>query len=426
MKVAPITSEEDERRALEAVLASETFARSDKLKHFLRHICELKIAGRSAEINEHTIGVEALGRPPNYSTGDDSIVRSTAYVLRQKLMELYEKELPDANLRIELHKGSYVPVFVSGHDKPEPVPEPVITAFTARRIGYTWVFAAGFGTAALLVLVTFLLLRSPGVERLDSIVAEAWGPLASPGSRVMIFIGHPPHFLVRQYKPGDEPTDEVSLPLPEQAYTWYRGLQPMEPGNRLFSYATGNSCLLGDAFAAVLGAQTLSRLGVSYQVVPERTVRLPGLRGTNVLLFGNPEYSPAIATLLANGAYSIAFDAASKHDGITDKRTSRTYVPKLSPKNRVGEAYGLITVLTQSENKDAPHRAVVFSGVNSAGTHAAMEYFSSPEHLKQLKQRFAGEGQSGFPASYQVLIKSSTETSVPISFSYESHRILNF
>lgn len=39
-------------RALEAVLKSRTFARSDQLQGFLRYICEMELAGRGNEITE--------------------------------------------------------------------------------------------------------------------------------------------------------------------------------------------------------------------------------------------------------------------------------------------------------------------------------------------------------------------------------------
>ena len=100
-----IFTADEKRRALEAVVRSGGFARSDQLKRFLRYICEMEMAGRAGEISEYTIGTEALGRPAGYTPGDDSSVRSRAYALRQKLAEYYETENPGAEIRIELRKG---------------------------------------------------------------------------------------------------------------------------------------------------------------------------------------------------------------------------------------------------------------------------------------------------------------------------------
>src|SRR5262245_19210415 len=97
---------EKEQSAFEAVLLSNTFARADQLKSFLKYVCEMEIAGHGHELSEYMIGVEALGRPSQYSPGDDSAVRNRAFALRKKLQEFYEREKPDAPIRIELHKGS--------------------------------------------------------------------------------------------------------------------------------------------------------------------------------------------------------------------------------------------------------------------------------------------------------------------------------
>jgi hypothetical protein len=101
----------DKRAALEEVLKSATFLRASQVRNFLRYICEMEFAGRAAALHEYLIGVEALGRPTAYSTEDDSSVRRRAYALRQKLEQVYETELADAPIRIDVPKGSYVPRF---------------------------------------------------------------------------------------------------------------------------------------------------------------------------------------------------------------------------------------------------------------------------------------------------------------------------
>jgi hypothetical protein len=101
----------DKRAALEDVLRSATFVRAGQVRNFLRYICEMEFAGRGDALHEYLIGVEALGRPTAYSTEDDSSVRRRAYALRQKLDEVYSKELTDARIRIDVPKGSYVPRF---------------------------------------------------------------------------------------------------------------------------------------------------------------------------------------------------------------------------------------------------------------------------------------------------------------------------
>src|ERR1700690_965160 len=100
-------SAEQKRGALQAVLESDTFARSDQLRGFLAYLGEKAIAGRSREISEYMIAVEALGRPADFSPVDDSSVRGRAHELRRKLQKYYESENPNAEFLILLPKGLY-------------------------------------------------------------------------------------------------------------------------------------------------------------------------------------------------------------------------------------------------------------------------------------------------------------------------------
>ena len=110
----------EKRAALEEVLRSATFLRASQVRNFLKYICEMEFAGRGDTLHEYLIGVEALGRPTAYSTEDDSSVRRRAYALRQKLDEVYAKELRDARIRIDVPKGSYVPRFTPVLANPSP------------------------------------------------------------------------------------------------------------------------------------------------------------------------------------------------------------------------------------------------------------------------------------------------------------------
>src|SRR5690242_6367004 len=107
----PLTADE-KRSTLKAVLDSDTFARSDQLRRFLKYVGESAIEGRSREVTEYLIAVEALGRQADFSPADDSSVRSRAHELRQKLRKYYESEDRTGTLLIEIPKGSYIPKFV--------------------------------------------------------------------------------------------------------------------------------------------------------------------------------------------------------------------------------------------------------------------------------------------------------------------------
>src|SRR5579859_6722368 len=107
-----VVHEKEKREALEEVLRSERFFRAEQLRNFLRYICEMELAGRGSELCESLIGIEALGRPADYTPTEDASVRRRAGDLRDKLQEVYATELAGSRVRIELPKGKYVPRFV--------------------------------------------------------------------------------------------------------------------------------------------------------------------------------------------------------------------------------------------------------------------------------------------------------------------------
>jgi serine/threonine-protein kinase len=81
------------------------------LSRFLRFVVERSVEGRPSEIKEYVIGVEVFDRGTSFDPRLDTVVRVEARRLRSKLREYYETEgRPDA-VRIDVPKGSYVPVF---------------------------------------------------------------------------------------------------------------------------------------------------------------------------------------------------------------------------------------------------------------------------------------------------------------------------
>lgn len=114
-------SEEDVRRTLvRRIVASPSFARSSRLSSFLQYVCERSLEGHSDEITEQQIGVHVFNRPANYNPNDDSIVRSHARLLRQKLERYFEEEGKDEALRLVVPKGGYIPSFEPRTRPPAP------------------------------------------------------------------------------------------------------------------------------------------------------------------------------------------------------------------------------------------------------------------------------------------------------------------
>jgi len=99
------------RAELDRILASELFARSDRLSSFLRFIVERTLAGDGESLKEQVIAVELYGKAPDFEAAADPIVRVDARRLRDKLREYYAA-VKDPPLVISVPKGGYTPLFI--------------------------------------------------------------------------------------------------------------------------------------------------------------------------------------------------------------------------------------------------------------------------------------------------------------------------
>ncbi len=90
----------------------------------------------------------------------------------------------------------------------------------------------------------------------------------------------------------------------------------------------------------------------------------------------------------------------------------------------IPEDYGLITVLPSEGADEGQQRMVVISSLTSAGAQAAAEFFSSPQQLQVLQEKLQAEGHRAFPASWQVIIKTTEDVILPLSYSYVAHRVM--
>ncbi len=450
-------SSEQKRAALEAALHSHTFARADQLKSFLKYVCEMEIAGRGHELTEYLIGIEALGRPANYSPGDDSAVRNRAFALRKKLQEFYEHEQPDAALHIELTKGSYCPHFVEAQLQPNTngdgalvaqVSQQLVPVATAqaellpaevRQTGWKrsrlLAFSAGVVAMGLLAAAIYLLsvarqASNAALHNLVPIMAEAWGPLLAPNAEVMLCVANPASFSVHPLIAPATATasplpfnDPGARPMPAPLYDLYKTRYSASADATFSLTITTNATYWGDTLGALMALRALHTAGVTPQMFPEKVITIPTLRRRNVIFFGTPEYSPAVAHFLEKCPLRVNYLDAIFSTGPNQTPAVR-YAMKRDQQNRLALVYGLITVLPSESSFSQQHRTVIFSGVNSAGTQAAAEFFSSPEHLLELKKQLKKDGHETFPAAYQVVVRAETDDSILLNFRYESYRIV--
>ncbi len=99
-------------QALERVLTGSSFRSSAQCQSLLRYIVEHSLSQENEMLRERVIGISVFGRPSNYDSGNDPIVRARAAEIRKRLAQHYmQGEGVNEEIRIEIPPGSYRAIF---------------------------------------------------------------------------------------------------------------------------------------------------------------------------------------------------------------------------------------------------------------------------------------------------------------------------
>lgn len=235
--------------ALERIRVSQIFANSEKLFQFLEFVVSATLRGEGGGLKETTIGVGFYHRDPSYDPKRDSIVRTQAARLRDRLEEYYRTEGAQDPLIIRLNRGSYVPAFDEREAQPPaenaepqavaPETRPVLSIHARAR--WRTILGVAFGLALLVAgLLWVQSARQLKVENYIQLTHDGrpkW-LLGTDGVRLFIGIGSifTPELAETSVKGGDI----VPIPLPRS------GLRPLALS------ANGGKLLLSEYYPANL------------------------------------------------------------------------------------------------------------------------------------------------------------------------------
>ena len=99
------------QQQLEKLLATSLFNSSKRYPSFLKFVVTRALAGQTDQLKERILGVEVFGRPADYDTNTDPIVRVTAAEIRKRIEQYYQDPKHSQEIRLFLPSGSYAPLF---------------------------------------------------------------------------------------------------------------------------------------------------------------------------------------------------------------------------------------------------------------------------------------------------------------------------
>lgn len=129
---------EEVRAELDRVLQSPDFPATPRNRRFLAFVVERTVngqAGGNGSVTAHDVATQVFGRPADFNTMLDPIVRIEAGKLRRDLETYYLKSGCRNPLRIDIPRGGYGPAF--RRQKPEdeaPAEAPVATGELATDV----------------------------------------------------------------------------------------------------------------------------------------------------------------------------------------------------------------------------------------------------------------------------------------------------
>jgi hypothetical protein len=425
--VSESISEGEKRQALERVIASKTFGRSDQLRSFLRYICEAEFEGRAHEINEYVLGVSVLGRPANYSPTEDSCVRSRAYELRNKLKSYYQLEAPDDPVQIEIRKGAYVPQFQRTNGAAaEPVPErvepppAVIPPVPAKRFAFRPAIAV-LALAAIAVPVLYYavagrdrnLKRAADPQPWTPEMTAFWKPFLNTSTPLIVsfeirlfFFSKASGLVVRDYQ-----TNQLADLPASKTLSAFRAR--MEPGEL---QQTDDYTDLGAVHAAFLLGRLLGPQHAAMGLKHSGSLGWEDLWNSNVIFLGKPNLNPTVRYALKSA------DFAEDDLGVIRNlhpKPGEAEIYRSANTHGSGVKYALITL---TPGPQSGHHVMILSGAGSEFLWALAQCVTDPARVKELVTHLR-QPSGDLPDAFQVLIQVSFESNVPIQIRYVTHRV---
>lgn len=401
----------EEYAAVQQILGSGHFAKAPLLSSFLTYVSQRALEDRMVRISEYEIGINVFQRSATFDPREDNIVRTYARHLRKRLQEYYETEGQSDKIRIDLPRGTYVPVFQTrdsheetGDLKDEPASTELVSPTKSSPLRTAWTHPSIFGVAALLLATYSAALwwvaRSTAhpliaIEK-QSTLHPLWRQLFRPDRDTFIIPGDIGFVIIQQ-------ANRRTFSLAEYL-NWFSSQSP--DAHMAMSY------LRDQTYTSVLNMGIVSNL----QRLPEaianhfviraaKNVSLDDLRDGNAILIGsnysNPWselFSDKLNFHFVNHPNEDRFWIANEHP-VEDE--ANTYEAKTT--NTIHRTYAVVAFV---ENLDRSGHVLLLQGLDTAGTQAAADMLFNSDEIQNVIQKATGHSEA--PKSFELLIEAES------------------
>ncbi len=411
------------RLHLRSILASPPFRSSGRSQKFLDYVVNRVLIDQAEPLKERTVGVEVFGRPPDYDTGDDAIVRVTAREVRRRLQKYYAGSGPAAGWRIDIPTGSYVPEFHFIESR-SPDGSPARRArLSARLNGLPWRRLGWAALAPAWLALGWLLgghVRSRPKAPADAgpVAAQAafYRDLLAPIIKdrqhpVEIALSNPRVFLYDGAASANGWRARTPLSAPVPAPLQHRLDRTADAGvlaspYRRLDFAPLDYTGMGEAVSAFAAGQLLQAQGRPSQLIQARFLNWENARSRDLVLLGAPHMSAWVRQSLGSADFSFTQTAIlNAHPGPGEKPA---YVLRYAP-NQVTD-YALIWMTRSPSGRPI----LLLAGLLSVGTAGAGDFLGNPRLMRPVYEHLRALGHGSVPPRWQVLLKVTARDGIPV------------
>jgi hypothetical protein len=395
---------------IERVISSTQFRTSLRLREFLLYIADCALKGTPEAATEQQIGVHVFARPPGYNSSEDSIVRTHARLLRQRLAEYFSTEGAAESTIIEVPKGHYLPTFRLRQSEPAPAPfplqpeavdiplsEPAAAPAVGRR-DYWKSTPLGVALGVLLVLVVagcaFLVARArPTPLANKSAVEVFWAPFLSGDPPVVIYSNA--RFL------GDSKT----------------GLRYAPAGGSSTEPVVDNYTGIGELASVYELTRLFDAHHATFVLKRSLLVTWDEAKMRNLIFIGSPAENPSLSAVPALRDFTLTANPQSAGFVNNHPRPGEPAVYS-RPEHPLTMDYAVVALVPGVQSGK---RTLMFSGLTTLGTQAAVEYGSRKENLAELLKLVTSP--AGEIKPFEALLAVTLEGGVPLQSKLVSIRV---
>jgi hypothetical protein len=377
------------------IVSSQHLKSSPRLCQFLQYVAECAIRESPEEATEQQIGIRVFGRPPGYNSSEDSIVRTHARLLRQKLEAYFAQEGKDEQFIVEMPKGHYLPIFVHRTERLTASEHPHVHAIEDGRPSFNLgeTIRKHFKLAIALTLVMLaavvLLIEKPWRRSTagDSAVDTFWHPYLTGDPPIVIFSnalfkGDSTNGL--SYASSADPNATANGPYVD-TYTGIGELASVYNLTRLFD-AHKSSFILKRSLLVTWDEAELR----------------------NLIFIGSRAENPSLRVLPSTTDFTMV--ASTDSAGVVNHNPAAGEPPVYSrPEHPLNHDYAILAMLPGVQSGK---HILIFSGLTTYGTQAAVEYVCRPETVSELIKKITGP--RGELRPFEAVLETSIVGGVPL------------